>query len=451
MTLFQLKFVLVVITAISMVYPGQGQTHDNGNKRHVEKVVDSIVQPLIESSRIAGMAVAVMRNDTILLSKTYGYADLEFNVPLPANASFEIGSITKQFTAVAVMQLSEKGLIDLDDNISKHLDFKPEGITIRQLLTHTSGIKGLRMGDMIYHEYPRDTLLRLIEKNTLDFPPGSMMMYNNLGYNVLGLLIEKVTGQTYGEYLQANIFQRAGMMNTHMSDLQTVVKYRSHGYNNVRDDGKLTRAEQPYFYWTYAAGALSSTVEDLLKWNQVIHRSEKILKRATYQQMVSTGHLKDGTALRYAMGMQVLKYKNHNVIGHGGSGSGFMSDVRYFPDQNLTIITLQNTFRRVGESEISYGIADKLLPSREVLPNRFEGDLSNYKGSYKGLVGITIDLVGADLTIIKPGASKGDVLTYIGNQTWKLGTDEFSFVTENGKVKEIHWDLISAHIVLRKD
>jgi CubicO group peptidase (beta-lactamase class C family) len=421
-------------------------------KKVLEAIVDSLVNPLIRNSKIAGIEVGIIRNDSVLLLKSYGYADLEFNVPLPVTSSFEIGSMTKQFTAVAIMQLEEKGLLKLDDNISKYLtlDLKGRTVTIRQLLSHTSGISEPHLGDLIYHIYPRDTLLRLIEKGKFDFEPGTAMMYNNTGYIMLGLIIEKVTGQTYEEYLNKNIFLKAGMTNTYLSDWEIIKKNRAHGYNNVRKDGKLTRAEQPYFYWTFSAGALSSTVQDLFKWNQALHKNNQFFKKETYKKFIEVGVLNDSTPLRYAKGLQVLKHNGYAVIGHGGSGSGVLCDSRYFPDQNLTIITLQNTYRQAGESEITYAIADKLLPSKNDVSKKYEGDLSIYKGTYRGLLDITVDVVDSKLIVKRSWQTAGDTLTYIGDQKWSLGNDQYSFKTKNGKVKEMHWDPVSAYIILIK-
>lgn len=442
---------LFTVAIVLLAFSCANQYNDRGKTERLEEIVDILIQPLIDSSEIAGITVGVMRNDSILLLKSYGYADLEFNVPLPVNASFEIGSITKQFTAVAVMQLAEKGLIKLDDKINEYLSFNlKEEITIRQLLTHTSGIKEARLGDLVYHDYPRDTLLRLVEKQGLDFIPGTMMMYNNTGYKILGLLIEKVTGQTYEEYVANNLFLKSGMTNSYLADLETVRKFRAHGYNNISKDGKLKRAEQPYFHWTFSAGALSSTTEDLLKWIQALHQSEKLLKNETYQELITAGQLNDGTALRYAMGLQVFKYKGYNVVGHGGSGSGILCDSKYFPEQKMTIITLQNTYRRTSESEILYSIADKLLPLKNELKNKFEGDLSMYKGIYKGALEINVDVVDSKLIIKRPWQTTGDTLRYAGNHKWILGSDEYSFKVENEKVKEMHWDPIYAYIILNK-
>jgi CubicO group peptidase (beta-lactamase class C family) len=421
--------------------------------KSVEKIVDALVQPLIDSAQIAGTAVGIMRNDSILLLKSYGYADLEFEVPLPVDASFELGSITKQFTAVAIMQLVEKGQIKLDDPINKHLTFdaKADTITIRQLLNHTSGIKEVPLRNFIQEKYPRDTILRLLEKQQLDFKPGTQMMYSNTGYKILGLLIEKVTKQSYEEYIVRNIFEKAGMTKSYLADLETIRKLRAHGYNNINKDGELTRAEQPYFYWTFSAGALSSTVEDLFKWNQALHTSEKVLKKETYRQLITPGIVGDNILLRYGMGIQVYKYQGHPIIGHGGSGSGILSDLHYFPDQKLTVIVLQNTYRRIPDSQISYAIADQLLPQLKKRTERPPNNLSIYKGTYKGLLEIKVDVFGSELIAKKSWQTKGDTLMYIGNEKWSLGTDHYSFTKENGKIKEMRLDLIYANIILKKE
>ena len=445
----------ILLFTFFIIFFGQYGTGQSIQKQSVqlEKSVDQLIRPLIDSSRIAGVAVGIMRNDSILLLKPYGYADLEFYVPLPVNASFEIGSITKQFTAVAIMQLADKGLIGLDDPITKYLRFDAEkAITIRQLLYHTSGIKnamevpGYR--NILPYNFDRDTVLRMIEKQNFYFEPGSEMIYSNTGYFILGLVIEKVTGKRYEEYLAENIFSKAGMTSTYLSDQQTIVKFRAHGYNNF---GKLTRAEQPYFRWTYSAGALSSTVKDLLRWNMALHTTEKILRKSVYQKLISTGTLSNGSQLRYAMGLGTFKYRGNRVIGHGGDGSGISCDSRYFPEQNITIITLQNTYRAVSTSLLSEKIADILLPAVNPIKEKFQGELSSFKGTYKNnLAEVTVDVVNSELLIKKPGQRNYDTLTYAGNQSWSLGSDRFSFVLENGRPKELHWDLVFAYLRLKR-
>jgi len=273
-----------------------------------------MVQPHIDSMNIAGLAIGVARNDTILLLKSYGYADLEFDVALPVSASFEIGSVTKQFTSVAILQLVDKGLICLEDDLNEYVEFDTKGrkITIEKLMNHTSGIKGYTelssFRDFSVHDYPRDTLLRIVEQEEFDFEPGEAMIYNNTAYFMLGLIIEKVTGQTYEEYLQENIFSKAGMDNSYYCDERKIMKKKAYGYDTGKG-GKLVKAAYLDHKWPYSAGSLCSTAEDLLKWNHILHESETILNKEMYELLITPSRLQDGTTIRYAKGLFVDKYK----------------------------------------------------------------------------------------------------------------------------------------------
>ena len=423
-----------------------------GPKTLLEQQIDSVVQPMIDSSKIVGLVIGVMRHDSLLLIKPYGKADLEFDVPMPANASFEIGSVTKQFTAVAVMQLVSKGLIKLDDPVDKYITFKTKyPITIRQLLHHTSGIKDvpkqlMRSVNSHYPKLDRDTILRLIEKEGFEFEPGTGIQYSNKGYFTLGLLIEKVSGISYATYLADNVFKPAGMTNTYYTEespAQRVRKNRAHGYNDIPEWSKdFFIAEPSNPYWSFAGGALSSTVEDLLRYNHALHKGNKILDRKTYLELLSTDTLKDGTRLRYAKGTQVYNYKGHQLLEHGGAISGFIAKLMYFPAQDLSIVELQNLFN-YGRNELAHRVADKLLEPR--LPHKVDFDLAPYKGDYVlGGLTIKIHIEGNNLVIYKNWRNITETLTYAGDGKWaSSGSDLYSFKSEGGEVKGIVLDAVA--------
>jgi CubicO group peptidase (beta-lactamase class C family) len=453
-----LAWSLIVLLGAGMSCASQKQlksTNNSGSsvqkepKTLLEQQIDSIVLPLVDSSNIVGIVIGVMRHDSILLLKPYGKADLEFDVPMPANASFEIGSVTKQFTAVAVMQLVSKGLIKLDDRIDKYITFNTKyPITIRQLLHHTSGIKDvpkplMRGVSAHYPRLQRDTLLRLIEKEGFEFEPGTSIQYSNKGYFTLGLLIEKVSGISYETYLAENVFKPAGMTNTYYTDDDIVRKNRAHGYNGLPQfDKHLIRAESGNPYWTFAAGAFSSTADDLLRYNYALHKSNKILDRKNYQDLLSTDTLKEGTALRYAKGMQVYNYKGHRLFEHGGAISGFISKLMYFPEEDLSIVELQNVFN-FGKNELAFKVADKLLEPR--FTHKADFDLTPFKGDYVlGGLTIKIHVEGNNLVIYKNWRNITETLTYAGDGKWASpGSDLYYFKKEGGEVKGIVLDAVA--------
>lgn len=424
----------------------------------LERSVDTLVQPYLDSAQIAGVAIGVSRNDTLLFLKAYGYADLVFETPLQVSATFEIGSITKQFTAVAIMQLVEKGLANLQDDITEYLDFDTKGriVTVEQLLNHTSGIKGITempsLRDFIYFEYPRDTVLRIVEQEPFDFEPGNAMIYNNTAYFMLGLIIEEVTGMSYEEYLVENIFTVAGMENTYYCDERVVRKNKAYGYDT--EDGELLKAGYLDHTWPYAAGSLCSSVGDLLQWNHILHQTDQLLSGKSYEYLVAPSRLKNGIELRYSKGLSADEYKGIAVLSHGGGINGFLSDARYFPDHGLTIVTLINSTGPVSPTTISNRIADHLLPVQEIEYNeKYPGDLSFFTGKYRGIsrgreMEAIVDVAEETLTIELRG--KKDTLDYAGDEKWALGNSLISFAEEDGQVTEMHYDAGYGYYILKK-
>ena len=392
------------------------------------------------------MAIGVMREDSIIFSKAYGFADLEYEIPLPANASFQIGSITKQFTAVGIMQLAEKGILDLDENISEYIQFehKEYDPTIRQLLNHTSGIRGHNnlpgFRPLLMREIIRDTIIRLVEKEPFDFVPGTAMLYSNTGYIILGLIIEKLTGQTYEEYTAEHILSKAGMENTFFCDRTAIRKLRAHGYNFV--DGGKYRAEEPYYYWTYSAGALCSTIEDLLKWNNALHDGNVILNKVSYAELIKPEQLENGIKLRYAKGLQRYRKNGHEVIAHGGSGSGILAELMYFPEKKISLVTLENSYRRENWFAIADALVDELIPVT-IDRTAYEGDLSTFRGTYEGNWQVRIENTDNHLLIENEGATI-DTLSYVGGDRWSSKGNEYFFTKGNGGEQYLHMDMIYA-------
>ena len=204
--------------------------------------VDAIIQPYLDSAQIAGVSIAVAKGDEVIFQKAYGYADLEFKVPTPTDASYEIGSVTKQFTAAAILQLQEEGKLSLQDDISQYFpDFDIGGrkVSLARLLDHTSGIKSYTdaefFGDIYMQKLPQDTMLSLLEKEPFDFEPGEALIYNNSAFFILGLIIEKVSEMSYAEYVEKYLFEPAGMNNSYYCSESAVIEHRAHGYSPGRE------------------------------------------------------------------------------------------------------------------------------------------------------------------------------------------------------------------------
>ncbi len=286
---------------------------------------------------MAGASVVVARHGQTILAQSFGQADLELDVPMPADASFEIGSVTKQFTASAILLLAERGKLAIDDELTKYLPDFPvhnQRITIRHLLTHTSGIKGYtelpEFGDLMPLRKSPETLVKLFADKPLDFAPGENLVYNNSAYFLLGLIIEKVSGQKYADFVKANLFDKVGMPGSYYCSESAIHHHHAHGYDTFANTlvlkGAISHA------WPFSAGSLCSTAADLTAWNVALHGG-KVLSAESYRAMTTPATLADGTKTRYGFGVMLSDLRGHRAISHGGGINGFLSEVEYLPGQ----------------------------------------------------------------------------------------------------------------------
>jgi CubicO group peptidase (beta-lactamase class C family) len=421
----------------------------------------------VESPIVPGVSVAVVRGDEVLLQRGFGYVDLEWRVetPVDAGASYEIGSVTKQFTAAAILLLAEQGEVDLEADFTDYVDFDTGGrtVTVRRLLDHTSGIESYT--DMpVFEELtpftlPRDTLLRLVEGEPFDFEPGTALIYNNTAFFILGLIIEEVADQSYEDFVAERLFEPAGMEDSYYCHHERWRERRAHGYDAVRPD-MVIRGRYLDHTWPYAAGSLCSTVADLVKWNEALHGGE-ILQRSSYEAMITPMPLVDGSPVRYAMGITNQELEGRRMIAHGGGINGFTSHLAYYPDDDLSVVVLQNSTAPPGPASLASDLVGIVLgPGEEAAPVAFDGDPSRFQGSYTG-VGR-----GADLTVLvsveagelvfrqhdgrAPEPDEPMDAAYRGGLTWVDGVTRLRFVEDGGRVTELRLEGPSAHYVLKR-
>ncbi|MFT4831682.1 MAG: CubicO group peptidase (beta-lactamase class C family) [Psychroserpens sp.] len=423
----------------------------------LEVYADSLFQASIDSAQIAGAAILVFQKDKMLLKKSYGYANLELSVPMPADAIFDIGSVTKQFTAAAILKLAEANKLSLDDDFTKYLDFDIKGrkITINNLLNHTSGIPSYteipEFWDMSKMDYPKDSLVRLVERNDFLFEPNEALIYNNSAYFFLGLIIEKVTGKTYEEFLKQEIFEPLGMHHTSYSSITEIVKNKVIGYGYSPNG--LKQGSYQNHVWPYSAGSLCSTTEDLLIWMKALHNG-KVLKAAMYQSMISPDKLNDGATVSYAKALVNFSNYGQKEISHGGAITGFSSFVQYLPDNDLYIICLINTIgsKRNGQFfayDLTWELLDKKMPQNVA----FDIDTKTLEGLYTGPTrgnytdSIQVKSIAGGIVIQKLKSDKVDTLkTYIGNNTWADGNNRI--VIKNNEYRDIQ---PYAYYILKKE
>jgi CubicO group peptidase (beta-lactamase class C family) len=327
--------------------------------------VDDYLQLQMQERRIPGLSVAIVQGGRTVKARGYGFANLEHRIPARAETVYEIGSITKQFTAALVMMLVEEGKLRLDDRLSQHLEGVPASwrlMNVRHLLTHTSGLKnytGLE-GFEVRRKLTAPQFIKILAAQPLQSAPGEKYAYCNSAYNLLGYLIERQMGQSYWQALQARILKPLGMTNSRPRDLRAVIPHRAAGYEWdqgawVNRDSDLTDV--------FSAGALVSTVLDLVKWNHALN-STNLLSDASLAQMWTPAVLNHGQPLTYGLGFGVDTHKGRKNIGHSGSTSGFSASLQRFPDDRLAVIVLCNLDEQGLATKLALAVADRYLPAR---------------------------------------------------------------------------------------
>jgi CubicO group peptidase (beta-lactamase class C family) len=360
-----------------------------------------------------GCAALVAKESQVIYRKGFGLADLELNVPMRPEMVFRIGSITKQFTAIAILQLMEQGKLSLQDEITSYIpDYPMHGhsITIEHLLTHTSGIKSYTNVPM-FREMIRTDMKpeEIIEKNKalpMEFAPGTKWNYNNSGYIMLGYIIEKVSGKTYAEYLQENFFTPLGMTSSYYGDDTKIIKNRASGYQP--GEGGTVNADYLSMTLPYAAGSIMSTVDDLYKWNRALH-SYKLVRKETLDMAHTSYKLADGKPVGYGYGWSLSELQGSRSIEHGGGINGYLSYALYLPEEDLFVALLSNSngqapeFSSLKMAAIAIG---KPLKTTELKLD--EAALNEYQGIYVNEAGkeARIVLNEGKLSAVRPGGSR---------------------------------------------
>ena len=315
--------------------------------------VDAYVRGEMQREQIPGLALGVYRDGKIVKAEGYGISNLEWDVPVKADTIFQSGSVGKQFAATAVMMLVEEGKVGLDDPVQKYFPDAPEtwkDIKIRNLLSHTSGLGEYESGSRIKPDGPfylrldmtEDDLYKKIAAMPMDFKPGEDWSYRNTNYVLLGIMIHRVTGKFYGDYLQERIFQPLGMTSTRIISDRDIIPHRAAGYELVKGELKNQDWVSPTFNST-ADGTLYFTVLDLEKWDAALY-TEKLLKRSSLEQMWTVMKLNDGkpNKANYGFAWEITEINGHKMIEHGGAWQGFTCNISRYVDDKLTVVVLTN-------------------------------------------------------------------------------------------------------------
>lgn len=381
--------------------------------------MDQVVQSYVTSKRFMG-SILVARGNEILLSKGYGSANLEWDLPNSPSTKFRLGSLTKQFTAASILLLEERGKLKVEDPVKKYLPDAPaawDKITIFNVLTHTAGLPNFTSFPDYQSTEPFPTtaekLVGRFRDKPLDFEPGEKWSYSNSGYVLLGYLIEKISGGSYEKFVQENIFTPLGMKDSGYDSNSAIITHRAAGYapgaNGPVNAGFI------HMSVPHGAGGLYSTTEDLLRWEQGLFGG-KLLSAASLQKM--TTPFKDD----YAFGLQVHTSHGHKTIDHGGGIEGFNTFLAYYQESKITVIALANlNGPAVGEisgklATLAHGETIQLASERKeitISPKILE----TYVGTYELRPGVNIMITLAGDQLITQLSGQGKLPLFAESET----------------------------------
>jgi CubicO group peptidase (beta-lactamase class C family) len=310
----------------------------------VASAVDVYLRQEIKDQNIPGLAVAMIHRGEVLVARGYGLANIEHEVPVDDRTLFQSGSLGKQFTAAAVMLLAEDGSLSLDESVTTYLPEAPEEwapITIRHLLTHTSGVADYTTEDFDYRrDYSEEDLAGMAYAQAREFPPGSRWNYSNTGYVLLGIVVGRVAGQFYGDFLRERVFDPLGMPSARIISEEDIVPHRASGYRLVDGHWKNQEWVSPSLNTT-ADGSLYVSLRDLIAWDKGL-RSRAVLHEDSWNQVFERVRLTSGRPYPYGFGWFIEEVGEHAVHRHSGSWQGFVAYLARYVDEDLTVIALAN-------------------------------------------------------------------------------------------------------------
>ena len=326
-------------------------------------VVDDRIQAIMAERHIPGAAVAVVKDGRVVRMKGYGVASLEFGVPVTTDTVFEIGSVSKQMTAAGVMLLVQDGKVNLDERVSKYLPNTPEAwkdVTVRHLMTHTSGIKSYSSldGFELAQRMKIDDFIKKLSPHPLEFTPGEKNIYSNSGFNLLAYIIETLSGKKYIDFMRERIFIPLGMTRTNDRDPKNIIKLRASGYEwfdgqHSGRDGSLTDL--------MGAGSIVSTIEDMTKWEAAL-RGDKLLSSESKKQIWTQFTFNNGKPSPYGFGWRISDVREHKLIAHSGQTAGFGAAIHRYVGDDVTVIALTNLGEVGMGTLIAFDVAKQYIP-----------------------------------------------------------------------------------------
>ncbi|RPJ86673.1 MAG: serine hydrolase [Acidobacteria bacterium] len=333
--------ILGIVAVIFLMASGRRAQASSSEARDIDALLTGVFK-----RNEPGGAVIVTRKGETLFRKGYGLADMELKVPIQPDMVFRLGSLTKQFTAVAILMLEEQGKLSVTDPLTKFFPDYPTGgqtITIDHLLTHTSGIKSYTSMPEWLSKWRTDmslaSLIEMFKNQPADFKPDERWLYSNSGYILLGAIVEKASGQTYEDFIEKKIFEPLGMKDSYYDRTEQIIPKRVKGYQRAAAGFQ----NAPYLSMTqpYAAGSLASTVDDLALWDAAVW-SNRLIKKESLGKAHSARRLADGRSTAYGYGWAVGSYEGHRTIEHGGGIHGFATFALSMPEDGIYVAILTN-------------------------------------------------------------------------------------------------------------
>ena len=339
-----LKSALLILGIIVVIFLMASGRRAQASSREAQDI-DTLLSGVFKRNEPGAAAIVTRKGETVF-RKGYGLADMELKVPIQPDMVFRLGSVTKQFTAVAILMLEEQGKLSVTDPITKFLPDYPTGgqtITIEHLLTHTSGIKSYTSLPEWLSKWRVDmslgSLIDMFKNQPMDFKPDERWLYDNSGYILLGAIIEKASGESYENFIEKKIFEPLGMKDSYYDRTEQIIPKRVKGYQRTATGFQ----NAPYLSMTqpYAAGSLASTVDDLAIWDTAVW-SNKLIKKESLAKAHTPHRLADGRSTAYGYGWSLGSYEGHRTVEHGGGIHGFATYVLSMPDDGVYVAILTN-------------------------------------------------------------------------------------------------------------
>lgn len=404
------RFLAIIALALFTALPASAQVKDAKDAAEKSSRVDEIISEMVRAGA-PGAAVMVIHDGKVIHKKGYGLANVETRTPIDTNTVFDLASVSKQFTAMAIMMLAERGKLGYDDPLTKFFPEFPayaSKITVRHLLNHTSGLPDYmaafqKLGKKDFEPTSKDAIKMLAEIPEPRFAPGEKWEYSNSGYMVLAQIVGKASGVDFPAFMKKNIFDPLGMKSTLVAD-ESRPRIPSRAISYAPEGEGFKNIDYTPLIFVYGDGNVNTSIEDMFRWDQALY-SEKLVKQATIKQAFTPAKLNSGSATRYGFGWLIADAGGMQVVSHGGAWVGFRTFIARYPSERFTVIVLSNFARfnpeKAGRQIAGVYLADKLpvKASIKVDPKK----LAAFAGKYELRPGFILEVtVENDSLWIKP-------------------------------------------------